>query len=98
MDSLSDEIESVLYIAREVMGPSVHPVCALVLRPVELTCTVYQVPPRTAASGYKAADWNVEQFLWKGRLRVLEVGSRCELRLEVRALQLVCLDEPQRRS
>ncbi|WWC67279.1 uncharacterized protein I206_101187 [Kwoniella pini CBS 10737] len=62
MDILSDEIESVLFISREVM--------------------VYQVPPRTSASGYKAADWNVEQFLWKGRLRVLEIGSRCEIRLE----------------
>ncbi|WWC57628.1 uncharacterized protein I303_100160 [Kwoniella dejecticola CBS 10117] len=62
MDILSDEIESVLFVSREVM--------------------VYQVPPRTSSSGYKAADWNVEQFLWKGRLRVLEIGSRCEIRLE----------------
>ncbi|KAL7420366.1 hypothetical protein Q5752_005336 [Cryptotrichosporon argae] len=62
MDQLPDEIESVLFVAREVM--------------------VYQVPPRTAASGYKAAEWDVEKFLWKGRLRVLEVGPRCELRLE----------------
>ncbi|WWC90158.1 uncharacterized protein L201_005091 [Kwoniella dendrophila CBS 6074] len=62
MDILSDEIESVLFVSREVM--------------------VYQVPPRTSSSGYKAADWNVEAFLWKGRLRVLEIGSRCEIRLE----------------
>lgn len=27
----------------------------------------------------------MEQFLWKGRLRALELGSRCELRLEVSA-------------
>ncbi|KAK8844725.1 hypothetical protein IAR55_006575 [Kwoniella newhampshirensis] len=62
MDRLADEIESVLFLAREVM--------------------VYQVPPRTSTAGYKAADWNVEAFVWKGRLRVLEVGERCELRLE----------------
>ncbi|CAD6575822.1 MAG: hypothetical protein TREMPRED_001501 [Tremellales sp. Tagirdzhanova-0007] len=62
MDMLSDEIESILFIAREVM--------------------VYQVPPRTTTAGYKAADWNVEAFLWKGRLRALEIGPRCELRLE----------------
>ena len=41
------------------------------------------MPPRTSASGYKAADWNVEQFMWKGRLKVVEIGSRCELKLEV---------------
>ncbi|KAK1921378.1 hypothetical protein DB88DRAFT_100483 [Papiliotrema laurentii] len=61
-NDLSDEIESILFIAREVM--------------------VYQVPPRTSASGYKAADWNVESFIWKGRLRVIELGTRCEIRLE----------------
>jgi hypothetical protein len=49
-----------------------------------LTSEVYQIPPRTSAEGYKAADWNVEQFIWKGRLRVMEIGTRCELRLEVR--------------
>ncbi|WVR03124.1 hypothetical protein IAU60_000114 [Kwoniella sp. DSM 27419] len=62
MNSLTDEIESVLFVAREVM--------------------VYQVPPRTTAAGYKAADWNVESFMWKGRLRVMEVGERCDIRLE----------------
>ena len=50
---------------------------------VPLTPVVYQVPPRTSATGYKAADWNVETFLWKGRLRVVEIGDKCELKLEV---------------
>lgn len=49
-----------------------------------LLTTVYQVPPRTSTSGYKASEWNVESFIWKGRLRVIELGSRCEIRLEVR--------------
>ncbi|GMK57479.1 hypothetical protein CspeluHIS016_0403130 [Cutaneotrichosporon spelunceum] len=62
MDQLTEEIESVSFVAREVM--------------------VYQVPPRTSAQGYKAAEWDVEKFLWKGRLRVIEVGTRCDLRLE----------------
>lgn len=44
---------------------------------------MYQVPPRTSAQGYKAAEWDVEKFLWKGRLRVIEVGARCDIRLEV---------------
>ncbi|WVQ72282.1 hypothetical protein IAR50_001832 [Cryptococcus sp. DSM 104548] len=62
MDSLTDEIEAVLFVAREVM--------------------VYQIPPQTTTAGYKAADWNVELFLWKGRLRIIDIGSRSELRLE----------------
>jgi hypothetical protein len=33
-------------------------------------------------SGYKAAEWNVESFVWKGRLRVVEIGDRCDLKLE----------------
>jgi hypothetical protein len=63
MDNLSDEIESILFIAREVM--------------------VYKVPPRTSTEGYKAASWDEQGFLWKGRLRVVETGQKCELRLEV---------------
>ncbi|EPQ27933.1 uncharacterized protein PFL1_04677 [Pseudozyma flocculosa PF-1] len=47
-------------------------------------CFVYRVPPRTSSAGYKAAEWgDMEAFLWKGRLRILEVGQRaCEIRLE----------------
>ena len=77
LDNMTDEIESILFIAREVMGESTggHTLAALMI--------VYQVPPRTSASGYKASDWNVESFVWKGRLRVLEIGPKCELRLEV---------------
>ncbi|POV97824.1 hypothetical protein PSHT_14363 [Puccinia striiformis] len=51
-----DEFESVLWIARE--------------------CYVYRLPPRsvrTSSAGYKAAEWgDMEAFLWKGRLRILE--------------------------
>ena len=89
MDTLSDEIESILFIAREVMGELSGSGVASsdetrVIATAQLYSTVYQVPHRTTTSGYKAADWNVEAFLWKGRLRALEIGSRCELRLEVR--------------
>lgn len=59
---------------------------------MHLLMAVYQVPPRTSASGYKASDWNVESFVWKGRLRVIEIGPRCELRLEVSCLQCCPLD------
>lgn len=43
------------------------------------------MPPRTSQSGYKAAEWDVEKFLWKGRMRVVEIGERCEIKLEVSA-------------
>lgn len=44
---------------------------------------VYKVPPRTSNEGFKAASWNDQGMLWKGRIRVLEIGDRCEIRLEV---------------
>jgi hypothetical protein len=100
MDTLTDEIESILYIAREVMGMSDLLSSAPGTQGTQIRAfawhgfrralsrsttnlVVYQVPPRTAASGYKAADWDVEQFMWKGRMRVIEIGERCEIRLEV---------------
>ncbi|KAI5450136.1 hypothetical protein NCC49_003763 [Naganishia albida] len=43
---------------------------------------VYKVPPRTTNEGYRASTWNDQGFLWKGRVRVLEIGERCEIRLE----------------
>ncbi|KAH9464129.1 hypothetical protein MJO28_002238 [Puccinia striiformis f. sp. tritici] len=54
-------------------------------------CYVYRLPPRTSSAGYKAAEWgDMEAFLWKGRLRILERGNendvsnstRCFIRLE----------------
>ncbi|KAI9276417.1 hypothetical protein BY458DRAFT_120518 [Sporodiniella umbellata] len=47
-------------------------------------CFVYKIPPRTAARGYRAAEWGdlANSFLWKGRLRVISKGKRCEIRLE----------------
>lgn len=55
---------------------------------------MYQVPPRTSAQGYKAAEWDVEKFLWKGRLRVIEVGARCDIRLEVSTHYIAGRDLP----
>ncbi|EGG04886.1 uncharacterized protein MELLADRAFT_116967 [Melampsora larici-populina 98AG31] len=50
-------------------------------------CYVYRLPPRTSTAGYKAADWgDMEAFLWKGRLRIIEKGTenptKCFIRLE----------------
>lgn len=48
-------------------------------------CFVYRVPPRSSTAGYKAAEWgDMEAFLWKGRLRIMERSdaTTCSIRLE----------------
>ncbi|KAL9936306.1 hypothetical protein V8E36_005148 [Tilletia maclaganii] len=44
---------------------------------------VYRVPPRSSTAGYRAAEWgDMEAFLWKGRLRIIAKGEKCDIRLE----------------
>jgi len=43
---------------------------------------VYKIPPRASAKGYRAADWKLDAPDWTGRLRVIEKGGKCELRME----------------
>ncbi|KAJ3064274.1 hypothetical protein HDU98_012287 [Podochytrium sp. JEL0797] len=45
-------------------------------------CTAYRIPPRASAKGYKASDWDVNSFLWKGRLRIISRGDDCYINLE----------------
>ncbi|SNX86899.1 uncharacterized protein MEPE_05608 [Melanopsichium pennsylvanicum] len=48
-------------------------------------CFVYRVPPRSSTAGYKAGEWgDMEAFLWKGRLRIMEFSNSntCSIRLE----------------
>lgn len=48
-------------------------------------CFVYRVPPRSSTAGYKAGEWgDMEAFLWKGRLRIMETSNSdtCSIRLE----------------
>eukprot|EP01090_Pellita_catalonica_P009458 TRINITY_DN2053_c0_g2_i1.p1 TRINITY_DN2053_c0_g2~~TRINITY_DN2053_c0_g2_i1.p1 ORF type:complete len:229 (-),score=49.90 TRINITY_DN2053_c0_g2_i1:11-697(-) len=45
-------------------------------------CYVYKIPPRTNAQGYKAADWNIQSFIWSGRLTVKAKGDDCVIKLE----------------
>ncbi|KAI8990173.1 adaptin ear-binding coat-associated protein 1 [Pilobolus umbonatus] len=66
-------------------------------------CFVYKIPPRTAARGYRAAEWGDlgSSFLWKGRLRVLSRGKKCEIRLEDKdtgELFAMCPYEPHSNS
>ncbi|EIE20896.1 NECAP endocytosis associated 2, isoform CRA_b, partial [Coccomyxa subellipsoidea C-169] len=43
---------------------------------------VYRVPPRPSSGGHKSGDWKVADRIFQGRLRVLSIGEKCELRLE----------------
>ncbi|GAA5924052.1 adaptin-ear-binding coat-associated family protein [Sporobolomyces koalae] len=49
---------------------------------------VYAIPPRQSNAGYRAADWQSasDEPMWKGRIRVMELGSeaptRCLINLE----------------
>jgi len=43
---------------------------------------VYKIPPRQSARGYRAADWNLSNPDWTGRLRVMEQSKKVRLKLE----------------
>jgi len=45
-------------------------------------CFVYKIPPRSSAEGYRAKDWNIETFIWSGRLVIKAQGEMCVIRLE----------------
>lgn len=45
-------------------------------------CFVYKIPPRTSAMGYKAADWDLHNPLWKGRLTITAEKDVAQIRLE----------------
>ncbi|VDN82274.1 unnamed protein product [Brugia pahangi] len=43
---------------------------------------VYRIPPLTNNRGYKAADWKLDEPDWRGRMRLVAIGNKLELRLE----------------
>ncbi|XP_017688917.1 PREDICTED: adaptin ear-binding coat-associated protein 2 isoform X1 [Lepidothrix coronata] len=43
---------------------------------------VYRVPPRASNRGYRAAEWQLDQPAWSGRLRITARGSTAFIRLE----------------
>ncbi|KAG6833653.1 hypothetical protein H0H87_002849 [Tephrocybe sp. NHM501043] len=66
---VEEEIESILYIAREVSE--------LIKR------QVYKIPPLKANEGHRANEWgDLAQPLWKGRLRILEKAKGAALQFE----------------
>lgn len=75
-----DEIESVLYIGREVSGTS-HTFTtagdALTSR------AVYKIPPLKKNEGHRAQEWgDLAQPLWKGRLRIIERSNGVSIQFE----------------
>lgn len=43
---------------------------------------VYKIPPRASNRGYRAADWNLGEPTWTGRMRLVAKGTTCVLKLE----------------
>lgn len=42
---------------------------------------VYRIPP-IGTTGHKAADWNLDEPAWTGRMRLVAIGKRLEMKLE----------------
>uniref|UniRef100_A0A915PYX5 NECAP PHear domain-containing protein n=1 Tax=Setaria digitata TaxID=48799 RepID=A0A915PYX5_9BILA len=42
----------------------------------------YRIPPLTSNRGHKAADWKLNEPDWTGRMRLVAIGNKLELRLE----------------
>ncbi|TMS33874.1 hypothetical protein L596_001563 [Steinernema carpocapsae] len=45
---------------------------------------VFRIPPLNDTKGYKAADWKLDAPDWTGRMRLVSVSDKLELRLEDR--------------
>ncbi|KAK0393322.1 hypothetical protein QR680_000150 [Steinernema hermaphroditum] len=43
---------------------------------------VYRIPPLNNTKGYRAADWKLDTPDWTGRMRLISVAEKLELRLE----------------
>lgn len=43
---------------------------------------VYRIPPVVSSRGHRAGDWKLDEPDWTGRLRLVAIGNKLELRLE----------------
>jgi hypothetical protein len=43
---------------------------------------VFNIPPRASNRGYRAADWNLAEPAWTGRMRLISKGNECAIKLE----------------
>ncbi|XP_073426364.1 adaptin ear-binding coat-associated protein 2 isoform X1 [Dendrobates tinctorius] len=46
---------------------------------------VYRIPPRSSNRGYRAAEWQLDQPAWSGRLRITARGKMAYIKLEDRS-------------
>ena len=42
-------------------------------------CFVYRIPPKRTAAGHRAADWNVKEPNWTGRLEIIAREDKCRI-------------------
>ncbi|EZA59138.1 hypothetical protein DMN91_008356 [Ooceraea biroi] len=43
---------------------------------------VFKIPPRSTNRGYRAADWNLQEPSWTGRMRLVSQGDTITIKLE----------------
>ncbi|XP_003485496.1 NECAP-like protein CG9132 isoform X1 [Bombus impatiens] len=43
---------------------------------------VFKIPPRSTNRGYRAADWNLQEPTWTGRMRLVSQGDSITIKLE----------------
>ncbi|KAF2880641.1 hypothetical protein ILUMI_25535 [Ignelater luminosus] len=43
---------------------------------------VFNIPPRSSNRGYRAADWNLAEPSWTGRMRLVSKGNELAMKLE----------------
>lgn len=79
-DFIADQVESILYIAREISGmPNSLSHVVADARGI----AVYRIPPLKANEGHRAQEWgDLAQPLWKGRMRVVEKSDLVSLLFE----------------
>lgn len=62
----------------EASGDEVHPEVLLWSCP---EMYVYHIPPLKSESGHRANDWDVNKWLWSGKLCVYAIGNIMQVRL-----------------
>jgi hypothetical protein len=73
MDGFDEEIESILYMCREVSGALRF---RAPLRESAEMSLVFKIPPLKKNEGHRAQEWgDLGNPLWKGRMRIIEKGA-----------------------